>query len=689
MATRSSHNPILTVLLLLAMLAHSREGNAGEEPLQAFRRALCPLSGWSLLPTGNTVHLGERIVRFDPTFRGATVFFESSAAQVDPHGSIRRITQPLKDFDLPSEPDWPEDRKVLSWVDDSLFRNAVVAEKGWIRDGSGEWIAVVRMEVPEDGRSEPVALYVSADSGRVVHTEPLRHTQEAPFAYGAVFKENPVTTPEVSVVPIEHLDMDSNHLYGQFARAESCADIELCEMVAPAAARSEVPGAELVYAPQLVFGTEPDPFAEVNAYRNVTDIHHWMRETFGFTEDFGGHAWIWVKVGRLWDNAGYYEATAESDPFLLFGRGTEADPVNFAYDADTAHHEFGHAVLDRLWKHPWLARDLYGTDAAMGAIEEALADMVALLFSGDPTLNGYVTRSRSGINDARCPESLVSEGHFDAEPLTAFGWSVFEDIGPPFAHILYRTLHFLEPATGFQELIAAMEQSVKDLVAEGFPGVTLSHLAILRNRAEERGLLDEACRNRFVPMGLGDRRLAVGYGNRRTGGVDFPFGVQWQIEIPAGKGAFKLFFEWYYPEEDEDGNPVSPGYRVHIRRGAPVEVTWLSSAEAGEPAFEVIADRTVEGSPIEVGYPTMDLTPAEAGERFYVLLSADHPEPVIAVTGDLRFSEEPTELPTVDTEVDDAPVESASPSARSFSCSVTAAAATTEGSLVRWMSLLL
>ncbi len=685
--------PLFSAMLLLqVILGQSRAARAEETYVRAARRGLEPISppAESYLRHGrDTEHLGERIVRFNTTFRGLPVFFRRPTAQVDRQQCIRRITRRIEGFEFSGDHPLPDKKQVLTWVNSLDFKNAVVSGNGWLARRDGGLTPVARAEVPEDGKLEPVALFFHGETGRIVHTEPLRRTQESPFPFGAVYLENPVTTPEVSVVPLEYLNEEAQHLHGAFAHVDSCVDLAGCTTIAPAALRSEVPGAEFVFAPHLEYQEDPDPFAEVNAYRNVSAINRWMRESFGFSEDFGDHPWMWVKVGRVWDNAGYYQATEESDPFLLFGRGTDADPVNFAYDADTAYHEFAHAVLDRLWSHPWMARDRYGVDVAMGAIEEALADTVALTFSGDPTLNGYVVRSRSGINDEHCPESLVSEGHFEAEFLTAFGWSVFEDIGPPFAHILYRTLHFLEPEMGFRDLVTAMEQSVKDLVAEGYPGVSLSHLDVIREQAEERGLMDEDCLNRLVPMPAVGRRLAVGYGNRRTNGVDFPFGLQWQIEIPEGKRAFKLFLEWYYPLEDEDGNPVTPGYRVHIRRGAPVEVIWLDEAEPGEPAFEVTADRTVDGSPAAVGYPTLDLPPAEEGEVFYVLLSADHPEPVIAVVGELRFMEGQTELPPIDDDIDAAPAETFTPATGGSSCSVTAPAASFGISLLRLMSALI
>jgi hypothetical protein len=267
--------------------------------------------------------------------------------------------------------------------------------------------------------------------------------------------------------------------------------------------------------------------------------------------------------------------------------------------------------------------------------------MLSQTFSGDPVMDAYIPRSRSAVNDNTCPEHLYSEGHMEALILSGFGWDVREEIGKTaFEHIVYRSLSFLGPDIDFLDFVSVLEHSALSLSEEEGSGVSLWHAEVIRQKAIERGLLDEACLKRLVPMLDKQRLVVAGYGNKRTNQYDFPFGLQWVIEAPPSVASFKLFLNWYYPLENDEGEPVEPGFRVHVRRGEPVEVRWLESEDLvkGEPAFKAACDETFEGAPESIGFPVMSMPRAEPGERFYVLFSADTEEPIIAIEGELRFS---------------------------------------------------
>ncbi len=598
-----------------------------------------------------TRHLTQRIATFETTLDGLPVFHENTTVQMDEAFTIRRRAgTALAVADEPSHPT-PAIERIIAWTE---AHGEVVDEAvpGWLRLGEDRLTAVVRVDTRERPPAEPLRLYLDASSGRILRTERLRWTQAMSTPVGSIFIENPLTTSEVATVPLTFLEEETTVLNGRYAQVSTCIDREKCKEHSPLAIRA-AEGAEFVFDP--VFDPEnfDDPFAEVNTYHHITTFSQWMRETFGWDALFHGREWIEVRVGRQWNNAAYYLGTEERPDLIVFGKDEEA---NFAYDADVIYHELSHAVIQTLWEHPWMSRDALGIDVAMNGLEEGLADMWAETFAGDPTMDMYITRSRTAANDHTCPNDLYSEGHLEAQILSGFAWDVRQQIGKA-AHeqILYRSMFFLEENINFRDFVLALEQSATDLAEEQASAVRRWHVEAIRQQAVNRGLLDEDCRDRLVPFIDKQTRIVVGYGNRLTNNYDYPFGLQWKITTPANAESFKLYLSWTFPEESEDGEPVTPGYRVHIRRGEPVEIRWLEAADLieGEPAFEALCDYTFDGAPTEVGFPLQNMAAAAPGEIFYVLLSADTEEPIIAVEGELRFSivqsTPPGDTPTAET----------------------------------------
>jgi hypothetical protein len=633
-------------VILVAVVARGNERDDSRDPLVERARshvaAERETSDRLVLNNARThTHLSQSITAFDELFDELPVFNGHAAVQIDEDLKIRRerglIPKPSVE---PEDHPEPEIETVRAWTA-SLGLSPSHVELGWLIDRHHHLLPVARVDTEERRGQEPLRLFIHAETGQVVSTELLRWTADPMTGdppFGAVFRENPITTPDTEIVPLEFLDAGAVTLVGRFAKAGTCVDTELCKEAEPKAIRMAAPGAELVFEPVLDPGAFDDPFAEVNTYWNITTFNHWIRETFGWAERFDGNEWIEIRVGRDWDNAAYYVGTDNSPPYIVFGKDEE---VNFAYDADTARHELGHAVIQSLWQHSWVSWDELGIDLSMSGIEEALADILSQTFSGDPVMDAYIPRSRSAVNDNTCPENLYSEGHMEALILSGFGWDVREEIGKTaFEHIVYRSLSFLGPDIDFSDFVSVLEQSALGLSEEEGSGVRLWHAEAIRQKAIERGLLDEACLKRLVPMLDKQRLVVAGYGNKRTNQYDFPFGLQWVIEAPPSVESFKLFLNWHYPLENDLGEPVEPGFRVHVRRGEPVEVRWLDTddLEKGEPAFEATCDETFEGAPESIGFPVMSMPKAEPGERFYVLFSADTEEPIIAIEGELRFS---------------------------------------------------
>ncbi|MCP4675729.1 MAG: M4 family metallopeptidase [Deltaproteobacteria bacterium] len=592
-------------------------------PIQPFFR---------LVEQGTHVHLGQSLVHFSLTYQDLPVYFERSVVQIDSKGTVRRVAARVSE--LPSEQvphPLSHDPSAKAFAAHFGFSSEEVAGLGWLEVGHARLRPVVRIDTFETNAAEPMSLFVDAETGRVLRAEPLMWTGD-PVA--AVFPENPLTTPDVKIVPLEYLD-GAQRLSGAYAHVGTCIDTEKCKETRPLALRSGDGDGNFIYRPNLDEYSFEDPFAEVNVYRNITSINRWARDTFGWDGLFGEETWIEVRVGRDWYNAAFYAGNKNRSPYLTFGQ----DIVDFAYDADVAFHEFGHAINRSIWEHGWLVRDNLGVDVAMFGIEEAMADIWAEHYSGDPVMDSYIRRSRTAFNTLTCPETVVAEGHMEARILSGFGWDVREEIGQvAWGHVFYRTLHFLSSRVGFDDFVNELATSAVDLAEEGTAGVLSAHAEIIRRLGEERGLLDEECLSRLVPMREGEPRRVYGYGRNRTGGFDYPFGLQWKIVIPEDTEAVKLFFDWRYPtEEHKEG--VVPGFNVHLRRGTPVEVTWFDfeELEEGEQAFEVTADVSFAGAPSAIEYPHMELEPLKAGEELYVLLSSATEESTVVVDSTAYF----------------------------------------------------
>ncbi len=589
-------------------------------------------SGLSLQKARVSSHLNQHIVHFGMAFDGLPIYFRQAVVQIDDSFHIRRVTTdvPLTGAHITQHP-LPDETAAKRWAGDHAISPRTVVGTGWIATQNSGIRPVVKLDTRDENPKEPLELFVDAITGRVLHAEPIIWTADP---LGAVFVENPITTPKVEIVPLPFVDPEAERLYGTYARVESCVDKENCKKTQSLAKVQEQ--GSFIYKPVVEEYAFDDPFAEVNAYYNITTMSSWAHDTLGWNGLFNEQTWITVKVGRAWYNAAYYEGNKKTEPYIAFGQ----DLVDFAYDADVAYHEFGHAINKSIWKHPWLKKTDLGSDISMFTIEEAFADIWAEHYADDPVMNNYVLLSRTADNSLTCPEDIMGEGHMDARILSGLGWDIRNEIGATaWGHIFYRSIHFLSSQAGFDDFADALVNSAKDIAEEDLLYGSEIHADIIQKKAIERGLYNQDCADRLSPMQEREHRFIYGYGRDRTGKYDFPFALQWKIEVPENTAAIKLFFEWRYPLENDNGDEIEPGFKVHIRRGHPVETNWIDDddLEKGKPAFNAVASQTIANAPKSVDFPTIDRPPLNEGEEIYVLLSSATKEPVVVIKATMHF----------------------------------------------------
>ena len=639
------HEPsrFLIVFLLFSTPISSVAGNVNVSVHGAALSSSRGVATPSFLLQTRLRHLTQSIHRYNVNYDGLPVYYEFGTVQTDESGTIRRLKIPGTISVVPHTHPSPESFQVAKWVRDLGYSLLEVGDSGWLLDDSGSLRSVVTAYTRGRFPDAFLTLYLDATSGRILDTDLLFQTQSVPImvdadpqpTMGSVYPENPVTTPVVVDEPLIHLDSDTSFLYGKYVRAETCNERDTCDTSSPIAERSDLLSEAFVFNPQFSIDPEAaDPFAEVNAYRNITRIASWIHDEFGWDGLFAEETWITVRVGQIWDNAAYFSGTKKVAPYITFG----AETVNYAYDADTAYHEYGHAINDLFWRHSWRDTDEYGMNLSMFAMEEALADVWAATLAGDPVLNAYVTASRTVDNAATCPGSIFGEGHYDSRFVSGFLWDVREAIGAlAFNHILYRSLGFLEKKINFTDFIDALEQSASDLSEEGVAGVKQWHVDLIQETARARGLFSDACLKRLVPLRDNETRYAIGYGRDKTKKTNYPFGLQWEVTAEGGDAIIRVMLSWIFPESNDEGDPVNPGYCVHVRKNFPVEVLWRDpdTLEEGDDAFDVVADYTWDDSPTVVEYPLIDGVPLESGEKLYLLVSALSQEPNIVIKANM------------------------------------------------------
>ena len=301
-------------------------------------------------------------------------------------------------------------------------------------------------------------LTIDADTGRILQVDDRLWTA-APQA--DVFEVSPAVTPTLSRVSLDRIAPGAPSLASPDLEVFNCPDTGACRQVVPStdyhacdivALAAPDPGGNFIYP--FEGDTAPaDRLAEVMAFYQADKGLAVLR---GLGAGLGALADPPLRVvvnftvadtsPRSLDDCkdGHYDGDqvlmpldnaffTDSDeglgpdypgPSLVFGQG---NAVDFALDGDVVQHELGHAITATLVPDMVSAYvDRYGTNLSPAAVNEAYADMVALMVSDDPRIGEYVGTGLGGGTPrrdlsvfARCPEDVTGEAHHDSLVLSS------------------------------------------------------------------------------------------------------------------------------------------------------------------------------------------------------------------------------------------------------------------------------
>jgi len=327
-----------------------------------------------------------------------------------------------------------------------------------------------------------------------------------------------------------------------------------------------------------------------------------------------------------YNNAYYTGKCDPKGPTMQFGQGSSVD---FAFDGDVVYHELGHGFVGLLAPESLTTSrgrpDGLVTDAR--GINEATADYMSLMATGDPLLADYIGRYwpsystpyiRNAENSKRCPQNMRGESHSDGEPLTAALWATRKRVGEVVDHIVLTALARL-PRDADLELASATLLDVGDeLRAEG----ELSDFGydLLYRSLDARGLLD--CPRVITdPEDVASERTL--YVVKKSDSVEpyWPGPMQIRHTIPIGSDNLIVSFK-ESPTGTSTGNPnlLPVDARVLIKRDdEPIEFTYDLVAldeggEISEDPAEIVEVTLVRGDWDE------ELDPTELGETQRSLL---------------------------------------------------------------------
>ncbi len=479
----------------------------------------------------------------------------------------------------------------------------------------GHPVLAWEVDLPLELQPEPTrkTLWLGASGGKL-----LDEWENVLSSRARVFLENPAITPEPVEVELSGLDVPGPGfaLEGERVRALNCVtedpgvEVEAwhdpgeCFPIHRVTSDEDgnffVPLPDIKYIDQNLEGE--DFYAELSMYYHAERFFDVLEskgvpdfdcERATMTANFH-YEDVAIKYPELpWGplNNAYY--TGQCDPekgtTMLFGQGSAID---FAFDGDVVYHELGHGVVAHLTPDGLgqraLRHDGYLWDAR--GINEAMADYLSAMITGDPELADYVGRYwpsysqayiRTAENSRVCPDNMIGQEHNDGEPFMAALWATRKRVGEELDLVALSFLTRVKRDTTHEEASGLFLEIAGEFVDDG--RLTMDDWDILWRSFEARGLLD-------CPRIITDPESVVGgrtiWVRRQVSSVVpfYPGPIQIRHEIPDGSDNFILTYS-ISQRGTSTGNPIEDpvAARVLVKNvDAAIELQYALVAYEGD-----------------------------------------------------------------------------------------------------------
>ncbi|MBI5525503.1 MAG: hypothetical protein HY897_04150 [Deltaproteobacteria bacterium] len=375
------------------------------------------------------------------------------------------------------------------------------------------------------------------------------------------------------------VDVHSNCLPGVFGE---CGDSDR-----QAAADGQ---GDFLYAPAEPAST--DPFAEVNAYYQLSEMHDYVSQN-GLSQmdvQFSISVNYTDSQQGMNCNGGYLGYDA-----VVLGLCMQSNPaVNFAYDAPVIRHEYVHGLVDRTAAFAYYEIDDHGLVGMPGGLNEGYADTLAAISIGDPLIGRHVAaafQEGSALRDLSefksCPDGIWGETHEDGKVWGSANWAAYKNAGddPLVGKVVLEGLVMLSSQASFQDAgqvtmqaAAAYSQTIQDAFKKAYEDhgiLACAREMEIENSQSLHGWL------------LNPQMLYIQSGTT-------PFVMQFKLNVPEGAARLDVTVEaldLYGGADLTSRVNVYINKDSHVSFGPPIQAGWNTggrsnfSIESPEPGW--------------------------------------------------------------------------------------------------------
>lgn len=194
-------------------------------------------------------------------------------------------------------------------------------------------------------------------------------------------------------------------------------------------------------------------FDQVQVYYGAMRALRWLEARFGYDGAKAKDLAVRINevIGGSVDNAQYLPPP--KGPAILIGKGG-GTLANLARDSDVVTHELMHHVIFEF---------LQSHRGESGIFHEGTADYFSYALNGDPNLAESIVRAGGPLRTAMLDTSarfdsfaLGRNAHTRGQVWSAMLWELRRLIGEDFDRVVYESLRYLGPSSGFRDAFIGM-----------------------------------------------------------------------------------------------------------------------------------------------------------------------------------------------------------------------------------------